>query len=396
MGKSAGPIKIKVDVRSLFNGKILPGFTSSDPGVLGYDMVVRQGCSDLVKIPFTKMSNNFDLALFGPNDAILPKMFKFSNRYNVARYDDDREVLNVFIYKIRRDKKTNVVGYERRIGKKSDPQDVPVYIIHPRYPAQATAHVAFEATALASKGVYKPMEFVKLYKSVPSSPIWYTQASFYGSCHFSGNNGIQMLDLDAILRDYYLNANKTPKTILEMLIDFAEIVSEDLRITYRNDFDFSSPKIQNDYGDSQLELTRFGDCEDFAHFYMRIFRLMMWVYGLNYSPSEKLFKMWEKFAENYVPMVHICKVEISHEGYKHKEYHSTMLMIPMDESMPVISFEVTNPKKSAELSTTAAIEEFNQWHLENYFLVDNYFIARIEGPVHKLTVENLIPKVRNY
>lgn len=387
------PIKVKVDARKLFNGKILPGWTVADKGVIAYDLVVRQGCDHLVKYLFTKMTKPFDIALFDPQSAIEKKFFKFSNRPNVARFESDTEPIYFFINKIVKDEKTGVVGYRRRIGKHSSPPDEPVFVISPQYPNQATGHVAFKVSRVARAALYKPISNFSLYQDVGSSPIWYTQVAFYGTSHVSATNGIQMMDLEAILYEYGNNGKKAPNSMMELLVDFGIIVSHDLRLAYKSDKDFSTPKRFNDRGDNQLEITHFGDCEDFAHFYMRIFRLMMWSYGLLYNPSDRLFKMWEEFAENYVPVVYICEVMLSTK----KEYHSTMLMIPRTESHPVISFEVTNPKKSITLSTPEAIEEFNEWHLEHYFLIDNYFAYRIKNKVHKLTVQKMLQgDLRNY
>lgn len=387
-----GPIKLKVKARQLFNGKILPGWTVHDPEVVAYDLVVRQGCDHLVKYPFTKMTKPFDIALFDPQSAIENKFFKFSNRPNVARFESLTEPIYIFICKIVKDKDTGAIGYRRRIGKKSSPVEEPVFIIHPQYPNQAAAHVAFKVTRVARRGLYKPIEHFDLYKGVSSSPIWYTQVAFYGTCHVSPTNGIQMMDLEAILYEYAEKAKKSPDSLMAMLVDFGIIVSHDLRLSYKSDKNFSSPKQFNDRGDNRLEISHFGDCEDFAHFYMRIFRLMMWCYGLIYNPSDKLFTMWEEFAENYVPLVYICEVLL---GAK-KEYHSTMLMIPRTGERPVISFEVTNPLKSVTLGTPEGIKKFNEWHLEHYFLIDNYFAYRITGPPHQITVEKMIGKLRNY
>jgi len=386
------PIKVKVNTKKLFNGKILPGWTVEDPGVIAYDLVVRQGCDHLVKYLFTKMSKPFDIALFDSQSEIDKKFFKFSNRPNVARFESN-EPIYFFINKIVKDKESGIVGYRRRIGNHSSPPEEPVYVISPQYPNQATEHVAFKVTRVARSAVYKPISNFSLYQNDISSPIWYTQVAFYGTSHVSATNGIQMMDLEVILDTYANNGKKNPESVTEMLVDFGLIVTHDLRLAYKSDKDFSTPKRYNDRGDNRLEISHFGDCEDFAHFYMRIFRLMMWSYGLLYNRSDKLYKMWETFAENYIPMVYICEVILG----TNKEYHSTMLMIPRTEKYPVISFEVTNPKKSIELTSNEKIEEFNKWHLEHYFLMDNYFAYRIKEPPHKITVQKILHgDLRNY
>jgi hypothetical protein len=387
------PFELKINVRELFNGKILCGWTETDKDVIGYDLVVRQGCDDLAKIPFTKMSNNFEIALFDSDTEIPTNLLKYSSKPNVARFEDDNEVLLVFIYKIR--KKDGIVGYERRMDEFGK-QDIPVYMINPQYPNQATAHVAFKAVVLSKSTKYVPMTKLKLYKGVKSSPVWLTQSAFYGTCHVSASNGIQLMDLEFLLSDYEKNADRNPRDLESMLVEFGKMVTSELKLIYRNDTQTERPNVFTDSGDSMLEISHFGDCEDFAHFYMRMFRLAMWTYGLNFTPSQKLFQLWEKFAESYVPMGLICKVATNGKI----EYHSTLVMVPQDRSVPFISFEVTNPDLTITLDNNPEnIKKYKSFHLEDYFLVDNYFVYRIEEPVHEITIQSMLQnpdRLRNY
>jgi hypothetical protein len=387
MAAAAGPLRVDVAVKDLFDGKVLPRWREGDPEVLAYDLVFRQGDLDLLKIPFTKSTGKLTAILFDRGSAIPPHLFRHSSRPIVARYEEESEVIKIFIYKIRRDEKHRV-GYERRIGPRSSQQDTPALLIHPLYPSQATTHTGFRVKALTPVGPLRPVGTVHLYKGDPSSPVWYTQAAFYRTCHVSSNNAVQAMDLRAILENYALTAEPTTD-ILTMLVEFANVVSDGF--VYREDVEWVRPTTGGDYGDARLEISRFGDCEDFAHFYMRIFRLMMACYGLVFRPSDPMFTLWRTFADNYVPLVYICRVQLG----RSVEYHSTMLMVPhRAAAAKPISFEVTNPQKSVVLDSPASVEEFYSWHPESYFLVDNYFIARIEGPVHELTVDKLVEEDR--
>lgn len=378
------PLKVVVSFSKLFDGVILPISMHADKGVVGYDLVVRQNATDLVKVPFTSESPPISLLLFKRDEVVPSRFIMHSNKPVVARLNEGE--VCIYVYKIMFNG-NDTVGYIRLIGDHSATQDKPILSFSTQFENQRWVSIE---DIPSEGGRYKPVTSIGIRKGVMTSPKWFTQGGFYGSSHVSSNNAIQMLDLEDIFVKYRKRCARNTKSLVDLVVEFGEIVKEGL--IYKEDYTFSSPSNPDDAGDSQLEISKFGDCEDFAHFYMRTIRLMMWTYGLVFTENSPMYKLWEEFARNYIPMVYIGKVKIKGQV----DYHSTMLLIPVDGTHPTISFEVTNPKRSIVLDSVERVEEFYKWHIESYFLVDNYFLYQIDSPIEKITGELLSSKCINY
>lgn len=381
------PTKLEFIPKKFFNGRILHISTTNDPNVLFYDVVMRQNNKDLIKFPITKVSESITVFVFNENEKINSEYLIHSNKPVVCRADF-KSPMEIYIYKVV-DVNENVVGYIRRIGELSKVQDDPI-LVFSLTENKSYLDNSVKANYIEGRETFEPITSVKVSLDQRSSPSWFTQREFYGTCHTSSSNEVQRFDLQDIIKNYAKNA-KSYKTTIDMITEFGNLIRQD--IVYKGDTSFSSPFKSSDYGDAMIESSKFGDCEDFAHFFMRMIRLMMWTYGVVLKEKTPLFAIWEDFAANYVPLVYICKVFIN----GHSEYHSTLLIVPVDASHSVISFEVTNPSKSICLDKENNIKEFYQWHKEHYFLVDNFFIYRIGGtPIEGLTIEGIANDCCNY
>lgn len=382
------PCKIDLNPSKLFDGHTLPISTAKDPNVLFYDVVLRQNNVDLIKLPITKSSSLTNFLIYDTDEKIPRELITHSNKPIVCRANNSSKI-QVYIYKVV-DVSTDTVGYIRRISEQSKTQDEATLSFDPKC---KNSYINKGFVVHYNDDKIEPFErIISARISIDNrhSPCWFTQREFYGTSHTSCNNDIQRYDLEDIIK-VYGKINKTYSSMLDMVVEFGETIRHGL--VYKGDTSFSSPWVNSDYGDAMIESSKFGDCEDFAHFFMRMFRLAMWTYGVVFKSNTDMHKMWAEFSSNYVPLVYICKVLIN----GHSEYHSTLLLVPQDSSHPTISFEVTNPKKSIILDSEENIKEFYRWHTNSYFLVDNFFIYRVAGdPIEGITIENIKDKVENY
>ena len=163
------------------------------------------------------------------------------------------------------------------------------------------------------------------------------------------------------------------------------MISKDL--IYKNDYDFNDPTHIGDYGDNKAEMSMYVDCEDFNGFYMRNMRLLCSFYQYMCPKDSSVYKHCTTLAKHFTPLALICQILV--QG--HKEFHSTLLLIPTEESkLKTISFEVTSPDKSLDLSIKEDLDCYNKWHINHYFLVDSEFIYRVPP---QMKIENLNLKI---
>jgi hypothetical protein len=222
--------------------------------------------------------------------------------------------------------------------------------------------------------------------------LWLTQKKFYGTTNVTMSNAIHKENLTRAVR--MLKKNVKFDTLLSVLIEFGNALVVG-RIRYAHDQAFAEKGISGDAGDALIELTSRGDCEDFGHFYMRVFRMLASIYKFVIPDTCDLYKKCKILEEQYIPYNMICRVFVKGR----KDFHSTLLIVPRTNANPVISFEVTDPLKSYTLPN----KEYNLWHVNHYFLLDNLGIHRLNrttgegpksGPVDQLTVNKLY--VYNY
>jgi hypothetical protein len=224
--------------------------------------------------------------------------------------------------------------------------------------------------------------------------MWLTQRQFYSTSNVTMSTPIHKENLTIAVRAFLQkNQNTTFDTLLSVLIGFGNTMVKG-RIKYEHDVTFAGTGESGDAGDALIELTSKGDCEDFGHFYMRMFRMLVSIYKFVIPDTCDLYRKCKTLEEEYIPYNMICRVVVRGR----KDFHSTMLVVPRTNANPVISFEVTDPDKSYTLPD----EKYNKWHIEHYFLLDSLGIHRLNreegdhksGPVDQLTVDKLY--VYNY
>jgi hypothetical protein len=273
----------------------------------------------------------------------------------------------------------NRIGYETHIKEStSENQDLPFFCLPAFNAAKSVPEFFRDFTVFEKTNKLKKIREMPLHEHSFGSQFWLTQRDFYSTSHVTLSDDVHRENIQ-ILRDEFFDKYENYKfrSVLEMLIRMAKAVTKG-RVKYKSDMMFAKSGVSTDAGNISIETSSKGDCEDFGHFYMRIFRTMVSIYKfLVKDTNSDLFQKCKILEDHYVCFNFICQVKLDHG----LEFHSTMMFIPTSIKWPVISFEVTNPKKSYELPDN----EYHYWHNEQYFLVDNYFISKI----NKVSIENI-------
>ena len=381
--------KLTINLKLLQNDEILP--KTIQDGILFYEIVIKNGCDVISRIPF-KNEDKWKIELYDNETEIPSNRIIYSMTPNIIRFDESK-CLTFHAIKIIHDVDSDGdeplitrIGYETHIKEStSEIQDLPFFTLEKsikKIPVYFEDFKLFTNTEPLKQIVELPLHD-KSFKS----QYWLTQRAFYSTTHVTLSDNVHRENIQ-LIRDFFEKYIKYEFTsILEMLIRFARVMTKN-RIKYKVDTKFAQYLVSTDAGDIQIETSVFSDCEDHGHFYMRVFRTFSTVYKYFLTDENSdIFRKCNEFSENYIPFNFICQVKLN-SGL---EFHSTMMIIPVTIKYPTISFEVTNPKKSYMLPA----KEFHEWHNEQYFLVDNYFICKIlKVPLDKVSIHDL--KCINY
>jgi len=389
---------IVVKVKDLFNGEILPDMSKVDKGVKFYNIVFRSEHRELIKVAFDKNYDSITVDFVEANESVASSYIVESMEATYTHLTDLDPEIFIYLYKVyvstEVDSGVVRVGYTRRIGPYGG-QDKHVAVLDVRNPTKfvGPAKKAFMARVDPEKyPPYEPMDSMRVSSVNPLSPRWYTQKAFYGSSHVTGSNELQFIDYKDIIVNFLKpHGCHEFESAKEMMIMFTSILHNG--IVYKSDYRFDLPTSVDDFGDASIETSVWGDCEDMAHFYMRTIRLMLNIYPWFCSPDSNLHKYCSFFKNNYTPLVMICRIEV----HGKLEYHSTLIMLPTEESgKKPFSLEVTAPNKSYDLTDEDDRKKYNDWHVSHYFLIDAQHVCRIDGPIENYTLEKFQKEALNY
>ena len=377
-----------------------------DSGVIFYDLVVSHGSRQLIKYQFNKdhiPSTPVELVLFR-HDVVIPTEYLHkSSRGTYSHLIDVEDNIHIHVNKvINRD---DHFGYVRRFGEHSE-QDVPICTITPGgVKDRDIGGLSVRVPSSTTDTTYEPLEEVKVrieqeeggygvdglgvlnafgVKAPPhvkgKNMRWLTTRGFFGSCHVTSSDELQLWDVRDIILLFFNNHAKTEfRDVKHLLITIGETFFKTITV-YKDDVRFNDPNVPQDAGDAKLELSGAGDCEDMTHFYMRVFRLIMSVFRFWCKGNgSSLFTHCAHLAERYVPMCYVCRVK---EKDGTLDYHCTMLLVPYTSEHKPISFEVTDPNASYDLSIKEDRDMFTSWHIESFFLLDAEHIFRIQDPTN--------------
>jgi len=374
-------IKFKLDLGALADGVSLP--KKKEAGLVCYEIVIKNCNTPVLRIPFCG-AGKFDVELYSHDVVINPDRINLSSTPHIARVRDIAEPIEFHCNKVLL--KNGRVNYRNRGAcDTSERQHVPFLVWeNPGTDAADCKYVCDLAIHLKAS----------LLDIIPSETFssngivyrWRTQRNFYQTSHVTRNDETHRRNVEIILE---FLARVKAKTPLSFLIKFGSEMLNRLNITFEEDVCYADAKKECDSGSDHLEVEGVGDCEDFAHFFMRAMRTLFAVAEFAPSLSTSNAELIKELKNTYVPLVCICQIK----QQRTLCFHSTIMLLPKSNSHPVISFEVTEPRKSYVLPDA----EYSHWHNNVYYFVDNYFIAdytQTGVDITKLTLRDL--KLKNY
>lgn len=381
--------ELKINFSAFFDGITLPKKLDKDPFAIFYTIVFKQNSKVILRKNFDKNTPNTMFYIFFPMTRMSKIYLKKSTDQVVGRMRNQKDPIFVHVYKILRD--GNIIGIIRNIARQSSRQDMPMYRIDLNNPKSTTK---ITVRKHMNQQEFTKVPTLKIYEKSFKSPTWYTQRNFYSTCHYDLTMEAQEKNLTKIV-NYLIGASKkkTFDNALDFLLHFGAAITK--RIHYMSDTEFGNIDVNNDRGDAKLDFSHWGDCEDFAHYFMRMFRLLMDVYDKVEIDKKSSVYRWIKYVKlNYVPLIYVCRVKL--KGVL--QYHATLLFIRKHEGVQNISFEVTDQKdKEFSMVVYGENSTFYTWHIESYFLVDGNFISRINHKeIHSLTFDKILDASFNY
>lgn len=319
-----------------------------DANPLFLEIVIKQNNIPLVRIPYHGDEKK-KVELYGDMDEINTNRVLLSNLPSVVRYKGhDPNGITLHVNKV-------VVTANKKIGiitniqeDSSNTQDVTLFTIggSARVPPFVVDYKTFDELCPVTR-----VDEISIHENVLT--YWMTQREFYSTCHITQHNHVHKENISLVVDFCNDNKNTKFKSLLDMLIKFGNTITKD-RLEYHCDMLFDRPSMAGDGGNSSIETSVVGDCEDFGHYYMRVFRLLMSTY--RYIVDDKtspLFKLCKVLSLKYIPFFIICQVLQDNV----LQFHCTMMLISRDTTKHKnISFEVTNPC----LSTYLPSDEFYQ------------------------------------
>lgn len=369
-------LKFKLDLGALADGSALP--RNPEPGLVCYEIVVCNDKTPILRIPFNK-AGMFSMELYSDDVNINPDRVNLSNAPHVSRLPDISKPIEFHCNKIFL--VNDRVRYRNHIQEDlSSNQHVPFLTwevptrdaADGRYVKEFALHTeGSRLTASESRGLRAQNLIYR----------WHTQRDFYGTSHVTKNNETHRRNIEIILQ--FLARAKTP-TPIETLTAFGHEFTSSHGICFADDKSYGNPARDSDAGCDHLEIEGVGDCEDYAHMYMRVLRTLFAVYDFAPRVSKPVRDSLDILKDEYVPLVCICQIKTQGKLC----FHSTMMLVPKSRTHPVISFEVTEPRKSYALPDA----DYTHWHNNVYFFLDNYFMAsynEADADVTNLTLKSL-------
>lgn len=361
-------VDIEINTFALFNGKVLPEKLSNEHSdVSFYMLVLRQSGVDLFRTPFfRKEPTILTVKLYSPLNVIPVDILQ--NR-NYSRLENTNDDIDVHIYKFRMHE-NGVLGMQRFIDEYSASQDKKFMSFKIN---KNVKNSMFVVKWVSSSTQFKPVKILSIDDKKPmTSPIWHTQREFYSKLHSTLNMELLRENCEKTIK--FIKTYETHK--FENILDFIKIWSKFIKpCVYEPDYSWFNKRNSVDKGDAAIESTKSGDCEDFAHYYVRMFYILTDIYEyVITSTKSTLYINCSRLFKFYKPFVYICKVRLRNR----MDYHSTIMMVPKKytEVTPNISFEVTNTNEHCFVNKNT---KFFKLHVEHYFLVDSYHIARLYG-----------------
>jgi len=362
---------ITVSLRGLRDAGVVPQFDEQDLVLYELEFFCHEFGRAVLRVPLT--AEDGTTVQLAPDDVRMPQDTAPIGSVRTARFGGGGSV-SILVHKVFYDPARNLVRYVRNRSAAD------MHIISAAEVTKDGAVVGDGASAVTvtrrDGTTFKgPLSLPISHSVITQSRRWLTQRAFYGSAHVSANTAVQRMQYDLLFRRVYRAVERLRfKTPIDFVKAFSRLAIR--RIPFVNDRDFANPDRAVDVGDPEIEVSGGGDCEDYAHFFMRLMRLMYATYntpGAGIAPGSDAFKHAETLAQQYVPLVCICKVKLGGSV----QFHSTMLLVPRDHSAHVLSLEVTSGGRSLDLGDHRQRRDYDKWHIGHMFLVDSFMLVDV-------------------
>ena len=389
------------DLLNLFDEK-------NDKDVAFYEIVFSQSNFDILRLFFTRKDKEklIQVSFYPLYSRLSTKELK--KAYNIGAFKShtisattrllhDEESIDCHINKIVLCNKSSVLGTERFININHTTTDNCIFKI-----VFDGLNPICESKFVKIKVIEENFQLIKIKDEIyfeesknedkDDRDYFALTADFWHFTQSASNFELNMIDLRKIFNYSKLKTHNL-KSLSCMACEFATFVSH---FFYRSDKPFlKNDGEEADCHDIKVEVSNFGDCEDFTHFFLRIFNLMFLVCDYFLSENTKLLKMWNELKMLYKPFAYICEIQTR----KGPSYHSTVLLIPKhdDANCRTISIEVTNPKATYDMKepfvdVSGRKRPFDKWHLRNFFVLSFLSLHRVKNheDICLLNVESLI------
>lgn len=357
--------QVRVEFMKFFDGSILASdhAEAEQARYHFYEMQLSQCGECILRKAFTRETAGTLFTVLGHNSDIQEAdVVMNSARQVVGRLRDDENDVYMHVYAVLKLEGHGRVGYQHRISENSNSQDASVACVISFGREQGLMHKAIKVSKFPSRKITFPesIEFSQ-------KRFWPTERNFYGSCHYDTSSLLRSANLSKIYA-FLIDLKRTDYCGTSSLVLCQKFVKVVMRgINYNSDVDMSNPTEGVERGDASVECTGSGDCEDYAHYLMRMLRTLFDCWdkfpGL-VMPGTCLYDSMMELASGYVPLVYICSIKMHNRA---PMAHSTLILLRKNKSLESISLEVTNPSVSM---TMANKKSFDELHIMSYILLD--------------------------
>jgi hypothetical protein len=302
----------------------------------------------------------------------------------VARLFNDTEDVVFFVNKVLWNRDLNRCGYLHHIDEGGDSSTQNIVIAHIEIRNKSFISHDKYIENIESTQTPKLHEINEEVLSSVEGIRWKTQRNFYKTCSVTDNDMVHRENIERVVT--FLKTYRGPANdVIHFVREWGKFVSKG-RFNYQHDTSFTRSGSGSDQGNSCIELSTIGDCEDFSHFYRRAFVTLFSCGKL--IPGVDIASL-NTLIEHYTPFVFICRVKLGGQ----LPFHSTMILMSSSPEHKTISFEVTSPAKSYYIDD----KDYKSWHVASYLLLEHMFLVPVTNDsLQKVKLQDLVEKATNY
>lgn len=400
-------IILRIDTNKLVDHGLIPKKNKAE--FLFYELIVYNGTRAIARIMFkVGQPDLIDIRLFAPEEYTKYYYRREANAYRLVDLD---KAISIFINKVYLHDRGEV-----KVKSNHGIELVDMLLLKTRYHTGLIRHLPEDSINVSEIGItffmWNQIKFGQSYKLVGDgsivavqdsetivkkkgldeifvnkwhTSIWEINKLFYESTRCTQNMMVQNIIYHNMMALIFKPLKDQSLPIMD-LVDVIHFAFK-WQISYMNDFSFTNPEKITDHNDELVEMSYFGDCEDFSHMYLRCFYTVLSCYKLVLEETDPLYKSFLELDNNYIPMSFICRIM----NVK-KEFHSTMLLVPKNEEYKPIIFEVTNENITGTFTQDSKLyTKYVNFHA----LIDNNYISVFKKD-NKKSLDELVFDVEDF